>query len=425
MEIVKVTGTYLNPMGEPHRGRVRFLIPEKQFYRLGESAIGGSSRVTDLDVTGTFHTEVLGGLHYEVIEELAGLPTRRFYIFLPTEQEEWNIKDLQDYSNIETPTVFYTGPVGPAGDPGLDGEPGIPGEVGPAGPKGDTGATGPAGPQGEPGPKGSPGTLESNSGATLNGDLVVNGGAVIHQPAGQKDILALHDKDGRKVVAVDQEGNLAIEPGVLALRDSPGAPSVPVAGAAVLYSKAGSLHVLDAVGDTSLSSIVSRVMQGEQADAVQDRRMSGLEERLQGVQPRSGGTQLLEVGDLSDGADAKRASVRLSPTAQSEDSLQVLSKTGSAVFIVSSAGNTWVTKKSGASSTASRWNVGAAFTDHDDRIKKLEQTPAVPADLTAKVSALEEFRNSADARNVALDKKDSDLLDAINALKKVVDGIPK
>ncbi|MGW5531890.1 hypothetical protein, partial [Streptomyces xanthochromogenes] len=213
--------------------------------------------------------------------------------------------------------------------------------------------------------------------------------------------------------------------GVLTLRDSSAAPTAPAVGAAVLYSKAGSLHVLDAVGDTSLSSVVSRVMQGEQADAVQDRRMSALEERLQGVQPRAGGTQLMEVGDLPDGTDAKRASVRLAPTPQSEDSLQVLSKTGSAVFIVSSAGNTWVTKKSGATSTASRWNIGAAITDHDDRIKTLEQTPAIPADLMAKVSALESFRSSAEAKDVALDKKDSDLLDAINALKKVVDGIPK
>jgi hypothetical protein len=255
--------------------------------------------------------------------------------------------------------------------------------------------------------------------------LVVNGGAVIHQPVEQKDILALHDKDGHKVAAVDHEGNVEIDSGVLTLRDSGSAPAAPVTNAAVLYSNAGALHVLDAVGDTSLSSVISRVMQGEQADAIQDRRASALEDRLQGVQTRSGGTQLMEVGDLPDGSDAKRASVRLSPTAQSEDSLQVLNKAGSAVFIVSSAGNTWVTKKTGSTSTGVRWNVGAAITDHDNRIKTLEQTPAVPADLTAKVSTLEEFRTSAEAKHVALDKKDSDLLDAINALKKVVDGIPK
>ncbi|MGW2478577.1 hypothetical protein ACWCWQ_01905 [Streptomyces sp. NPDC001571] len=279
MEMVKVTGTYLNPMGEPHRGRIRFLIPEKQFYRLDAAAIGGSSRVTDLDVTGTFHTEILGGLHYEVIEELAGLTVRRFYIFLPTEQEEWNIKDLQDYNNIDTPTVFYTGPAGPAGAPGLDGEPGIPGDMGPTGPKGDTGETGPPGPQGEPGPEGAPGSLEANSGATLGGDLVVNGGATIHQPDGEKDILALHDKDGYKVAVVDQDGNVEIDSGVVTLNDSDKVPDAPVDGAAVIYSKAGAFHVLDSGGDNSFSSVISRVMQGEQSDAEQDRRTTALESR--------------------------------------------------------------------------------------------------------------------------------------------------
>ncbi|MFF4927383.1 collagen-like protein [Streptomyces griseofuscus] len=389
MEMVKVTGTYLNPMGEPHRGRIRFLIPEKQFYRLDAAAIGGSSRVTDLDVTGTFHTEILGGLHYEVIEELAGLAVRRFYIFLPTEQEEWNIKDLQDYNNIDTPTVFYTGPAGPAGAPGLDGEPGIPGDRGPVGPKGDTGETGPPGPQGEQGPEGAPGSLEANSGATVGGDLVVNGGAVVHQPDGEQDILALHDKDGYKVAVVDQEGNVEIDSGVVTLNDSDKVPDAPVDGAAVIYSKDGAFHVLDSGGDNSFSSVISRVMQGEQADADQDQRLKRVEGRTAGITSRSGDIQVIEAGDLPNGSDAKRATVRIRPSAESEDSLQVLGKNGASALIVSTAGNVWVPKKPNSSpETATRWNVGALASNHEDRIAKLEQTPSIPADLESKVAEI-------------------------------------
>ncbi|MEV0443902.1 collagen-like protein [Streptomyces spectabilis] len=391
MEMVKVTGTYLNPMGEPHRGRIRFLIPEKQFYRLDAAAVGGSSRVTDLDVTGTFHTEILGGLHYEVIEELAGLTIRRFTIFLPTEQEEWNIKDLQDYNNIDTPTVFYTGPVGPPGAPGLDGEPGIPGGLGPVGPKGATGETGPPGPQGDQGPEGAPGTLEANSGATLGGDLVVNGGTVLHQSDEEEDILALHDKDGYKVALVDAEGNVEIDTGVVTLHDSDKAPAQPTDGAAVIYSKDGAFHVLDTGGDNSFSSVISKVMQGEQDHAAHDRRITATETKLGPVQVdgdefhvtapagvyREPGKPYFQAGKLPETANYKTATVRV--TSQQGDAnypFQVIDSSDQMAFGVSGNGNTYVGKT----------NIGKWMTDQAERVTKLENSPSIPPDLEAKVA---------------------------------------
>ncbi|QTT76887.1 collagen-like protein [Streptomyces mobaraensis NBRC 13819 = DSM 40847] len=344
MEIVKVRGTYLNPMGEPHRGRVRFVVPEKQFYRLDQSVIGGSSRVTELDVTGTFHTEVLGGLHYEVIEELAGLPVRRFFVHLPTGQEEWNIKDLQDYSNIDTSTVFYTGPAGPAGEPGLDGEPGIPGDVGPRGPKGDTGATGPVGPQGAPGPQGVPGKLEANSGARIDGDLEVRGKPVLQQTDERAEMLSVHGKDGHKAVSVDQQGNVVIDSGIVALHDSDKVPTAATSGAAILYSKEGAFHVLDAGGDNSFSSVISKVMQGEQNHAVHEGRITATEIKM---------------------------------------------------------------------------------SDQAARITKLENTPSIPPGLEDFMAEARGKHRTLDAKDAELAQKDAELLNAINALKKVVDGIPK
>ncbi|MEU3690556.1 hypothetical protein [Streptomyces narbonensis] len=372
MEIVKVTGTYLSPMGEPHKGRVRFVVPEKQFYRLDETVVGGSSRVTDLDVTGTFYTEVLGGLNYEVIEELAGLPVRRFFVHLPADQEEWNIKDLQDYNNIEVPTVFYTGPAGPAGEPGLDGEPGIPGDVGPAGPKGDTGETGPPGPQGDPGPEGAPGKLEANSGATIGGDLVVNGSATVHQADEDAEILSVHDQSGYKVAHVDADGNVDIDGGVVTLHDSDKAPDASTEGAAIIYSKGGAFHVLDSGGDNSFSSVISKVMQGEQNDAAQDRQIAAIEDRTT--------------------------------------------------------------------------SVSTSVAEHDERITKLEQTPSVPPDLEAKVTALQKFQSDAttkhtaldnynkaqdtrlsngETKNTAQDKLINDLKTQLANLTKTVNAIPK
>lgn len=430
MEIVKIRGTYLNPMGQPHRGRVRFMIPETQVYRLDQSLIGGSSRVTDLDVSGTFHTEVLGGLSYEVIEEIAGLPVRRYVVEVPSDQEEWNIKDLQDVNALDRPTVFYTGPSGPPGEPGLDGEPGIPGDRGPQGVKGDTGSPGPQGPQGAPGPVGPPGQVTANSGARIDGDLIVQGSAVLQQTDETVPPLSVHNPAGRAVVRVDAAGNTEIDGGMIVLRDVTDPPPRPLPQTSMVYSQGGELHVFDAGGETRLSVLSSKLMQGEQANAAQETRITALERKTAGIQSTAGEVQLaapsgvyrepgkpyLQIGRLPEGPGYRSATVRV--TAQPGDAvypLQVLDSSATQAFGVSGNGNVFI-----GGTDLRNW-----MTTQDTRIKAIEANPGVPPGLDAFMA---ETRAADDALRVKDQGQDSTIATleaALNALKAEVAKIPK
>ncbi|MEU3599676.1 collagen-like protein [Streptomyces sp. NPDC006798] len=417
-------------MGEPHRGRVRFMVPEKQVHRLGHSLVGGSSRVTDLDVTGTFHTEVLGGLSYEVIEEIAGLPVRRYFVEVPTNQEEWNVKDLQNVSNLDTPTVFYTGPAGPPGEPGLDGEPGIPGERGPQGNRGDTGAPGPQGPQGVPGPEGPPGSIAANSGARIDGDLVVQGSTVLQQTDETVPALSVHNPAGHAVAKVDPVGNLEVDGGTIVLRDTENPPPRPVPGTAILYSQGGGLHVFDNGGETRLSVLSSKVMQSEQTDAAHEARIASVERKTAGMQNAAGEVQVaapagiykapgvpyLQVGRLPETPSYRSATVRV--TSQPGDAIypfQVIDSNSSMAFGVSGAGNTFV-----GGTNLREW-----MTTQESKITAIESNPGIPADLEAFMSETRATDSALQTKDRNQDSTIATLEAALNALKAEVAKIPK
>ncbi|MEU9603716.1 collagen-like protein [Streptomyces sp. NPDC048057] len=430
MEIVKIFGTYLNPMGEPHRGRVRFMIPDKQVYRLDQTLVGGSSRVTDLDATGTFHTEVLGGLSYEVIEEIAGLAVRRYFVDVPSDQEEWNIKDLQDVSDPNRPTVFYTGPAGPPGEPGLDGEPGIPGERGPQGNRGDTGAPGPQGPQGVPGPEGPPGSIAANSGARIDGDLVVRGSTVLHQTVETVPALSVHNTAGHAVAKVDPAGNLEVDGGSIVLRDTESPPPRPVPGTAILYSQGGGLHVFDNGGEIRLSVLSSKMMQSEQTDAAHEARIASVERKTMGVQNAAGEVQVaapagiykatgapyLQVGRLPETSSYRSATVRvISQPGDAVYPFQVIDSNSSMAFGVSGAGNTFI----------GTTNLRDWMTRQETKIAAIEQNPGVPADLEAFMSETRAADDALRVKDHGQDSSISALEAALVALKAEVAKIPK
>lgn len=426
MEIVKVTGNYLNPMGSPHTGRIRFLVPEKQAHRLGDSLITGSSRVIDLDATGTFHTEILGGLTYEVVEEIAGLPVDRYFVDLPTEQEEWNIKDLRDVHN-PVPTVFYTGPAGPAGDPGIDGEPGIPGDAGPQGTQGNTGETGPPGPQGEEGPVGPAGTLDANSGARIDGDLEVRGTSTLQQTDRDDDIMTAYDVDGDKVVHVDGEGNVDIDGGTVVLNDSEKAPQAAKDGAAIVYSKDGAFHVLDSAGHNSFSSVISKVMQAEQTASTNAQAIKDVDQRVNATQAlvtnevesklkpmeaktaeltQAGGVtsiakrvslgpetkigtrdiRVIEIGSPGGTGDRGASAVTIVPAPNLGDVFSVFDKAGTSVFVVDANGHVYV--KHGASWYNLSTSLASDLTALKNKDKEIDTLKTQLTNLTKTVNAI-------------------------------------
>lgn len=133
VQTVTVTGKYLSPSAEPHKGTVEFIpytvsnrvsFPDFDFILRGDVPI-------ELDRDGAFSvnlvtTDTPGSQPedwtYQAVVRLSGQPTIRFNFKLPASPSQVDMADITPVA-VNPPVAVLQGPRGPKGDPGPSGAP--------------------------------------------------------------------------------------------------------------------------------------------------------------------------------------------------------------------------------------------------------------------------------------------------------------
>lgn len=191
---VTVTGTFLDPFGNPISGTITFEGPT-HLVDITNNVIITSSETVTL-VNGSFSVELVATdatgvipnpFVYRVSQNFEGMRPYWYNIALPKANPSVDLSDLITLNpSTDSNIVMVPGPTGPQGPQGIQGIQGLVGPqgpiglTGPQGPQGETGLqgptglTGPQGPQGEIGPQGPQGPQGV---AGTNGTLLSNIGS--------------------------------------------------------------------------------------------------------------------------------------------------------------------------------------------------------------------------------------------------------